>query len=875
MRLERGCKLGPYEIVTPIGAGGMGEVYRARDTRLERSVAIKLLPQHLCAEPQFRDRFEAEARAVSRLSHSHICTLYDLGSSDGIDFLVMEYLEGETLEHRLRKGPLPREQALKYATEIAEALAAAHRQQVVHRDLKPANVMLTKSGAKLLDFGLAKAKLPKPADEQHTVSMTLTTEGTILGTLQYMAPEQLEGKEADARADLFAFGAVFYEMLTGRKAFQSANQAGLIAEILRADPPPLRGPQLEPFAKIVQRCLAKDRDERWESASDLRQVLEWTAAADASEPAPARPSHVPLRAAGIALLAVLAVAAVAAWLLYRADFFWQNPLANAHFTRLTDFEGTELDADISADGKFVTFLSDRDGPFDAWVHQIGTGEFANLTKGRIPELLGDFIRNVKFSGDGTQVWLRVGTRTGMSVYKTGLWQVPTLGGVPRPFSDQAASAAASPDGARIAYHGFGGGDHIFVAGRNGTNAKRIYADQPGVHCHFPVWSPDARWIYFSRGFPAVDEWDIWRVPAAGGPAERITQHRARVLYPTPIDNRILVYVATAEDGSGSRIYAIDVNRRIPHRLSSGVEQYISIAAGGPDRRRLVATVANPAGSLWTVPISGEVAEESAAARVAVPTVRAISPRFGPDYTVYVSSRGGPDGLWKWSQGAAVELWNGGEGAVAFAPAISPDGMQICYPVRKGGRTVLQLVSGNGTSLRALAESLDVRSAATWSPDAKWVAVAADEGSGPRIFRVPLDGGAPVRLTEENSSNPVWSPKGGFILYTGPDVNGTFQLRAVTPDKQKHPVADLVLQREGGERFCFLPDSQTIVFQQGEFWNRHHDFWTFDLATGRMRRLTKLRAGFAIRNFDVSPDGKQILFDRIRENSDIVLIDLPR
>ena len=326
MRLDRGHKLGPYEIVAPLGAGGMGEVYRARDTRLERSVAIKLLPQHLSTNPQARERFEAEARAVSRLNHPHICTLYDLGSCDGIDFLVMEYLEGETLEQRLRKGALPRDQALKYAIEIAGALAAAHKQHVVHRDLKPANVMLTKAGAKLLDFGLAKSKALRQGDDEHTASMTLTSEGTILGTLQYMAPEQLEGKEADPRADIFAFGAVLYEMLSGRKAFKAANQAGLIAEILRADPPLLTGPEVTPYADIIRRCLAKDRDDRWESAFDLKQVLEWTAGTGAPETRPASRSPVWLRAVGFTLAGVLLALAVAGWFAYRSDFFWRNPL---------------------------------------------------------------------------------------------------------------------------------------------------------------------------------------------------------------------------------------------------------------------------------------------------------------------------------------------------------------------------------------------------------------------------------------------------------------------------------------------------------------------------------------------------------------------
>ena len=237
MTLSSGARLGPYEILSALGAGGMGEVYRARDARLDRMVAIKVLPEHRSTSPQVRERFEREARAISSLSHPHICALYDIGNQDGIDYLVMEYLEGETLAGRLKKGALPLDVALRYAIEIAEALDQAHRHGVVHRDLKPGNLMLTKTGTKLLDFGLAKVTdTSKTGADNPTALLThdLTSQGTILGTFQYMAPEQLEGKDADARSDIFAFGSVLYEMIAGRKAFDGTSQASLIAAILTA-----------------------------------------------------------------------------------------------------------------------------------------------------------------------------------------------------------------------------------------------------------------------------------------------------------------------------------------------------------------------------------------------------------------------------------------------------------------------------------------------------------------------------------------------------------------------------------------------------------------------------------------------------------------
>jgi eukaryotic-like serine/threonine-protein kinase len=283
MAILPGRRLGPYEILSAIGAGGMGEVYKARDTRLDRIVAIKVLPTHLADRSELRERFEREAKTIASLNHPHICTLYDSGHQDGLDFLVMEYLEGETLAQRLLKGPLSVEQVLQFAIEISDALDKAHRKGVTHRDLKPGNIMLTKTGTKLLDFGLAKLKqAAAPANvslsDLPTANDPLTAQGSIVGTLQYMAPEQLEGREADARTDIFAFGAVVYEMATGKRAFEGKTQASVIGAILKDDPPPMSSLQpMTPPAldRIVKRCLAKDPDERCQSAKDLADELKW------------------------------------------------------------------------------------------------------------------------------------------------------------------------------------------------------------------------------------------------------------------------------------------------------------------------------------------------------------------------------------------------------------------------------------------------------------------------------------------------------------------------------------------------------------------------------------------------------------------------
>ena len=300
MPLTAGKKLGPYELVSPIGAGGMGEVYKARDTRLDRTVAIKVLPSHLTANPDLKARFEREAKAISGLQHPNICVLHDVGAQDGVDFLVMEYLEGETLAERISRKPLTQDEVLKIGIEVADALDRAHHSGIIHRDLKPGNIMLTKSGAKLMDFGLAKpiafagSQTGVPA---FSAAATLTTPqspitmaGTVVGTVQYMSPEQIQGQEADARSDIFAFGAVLYEMLTGKKPFEGKSQLSVASAILEKDPEPISTLQpLTPPAleQLVRTCLAKEPDERLQSAHDLKLQLQWIATGGSQMGAPA------------------------------------------------------------------------------------------------------------------------------------------------------------------------------------------------------------------------------------------------------------------------------------------------------------------------------------------------------------------------------------------------------------------------------------------------------------------------------------------------------------------------------------------------------------------------------------------------------------
>jgi Tol biopolymer transport system component len=378
MTLASGTKLGPYEVISPLGAGGMGEVYRARDTRLERDVAVKVLPTNLSSDPSLRQRMEREAKAVSKLSHPHICTLHDIGHQDGVDFLVMELVEGETLERRLTKGPLPPEQTIRFAAEIADALANAHKMGITHRDLKPSNIMLTKSGTKLMDFGLAKqtstARLEAALTEMTAEQAKLTVEGTIVGTFQYMAPEKLEGKEADARTDIFALGEVIYEMATGKPAFAGKSRASLIAAILSSEPQPMAAlqPMTPPaLERVVKRCLAKDPGDRWQTATDLASELNWIAEAGSQKGVPV---HVSARRnnwdrAGwwlAALLLLMLVGVGAAWWVSARDsrrtMYFSSP-----------FPFPANDVALSPDGRVLALVAywDQANKYVIWKYEVG------------------------------------------------------------------------------------------------------------------------------------------------------------------------------------------------------------------------------------------------------------------------------------------------------------------------------------------------------------------------------------------------------------------------------------------------------------------------------------------------------------------------
>jgi Tol biopolymer transport system component len=364
--------------------------------------------------------------------------------------------------------------------------------------------------------------------------------------------------------------------------------------------------------------------------------------------------------------------------------------------------------------------------------------------------------------------------------------------------------------------------------------------------------------------------DLWRVSPEGGKAEQLTHFNTDIAYPTPIDERTVLFVAHNKDGAGPWLWAFDLRTRTTERVSSGLEQYSALAATA-DGRRLAAGVVNAQVSLWSVPITRRLVEEQDVEAFQLPTSRSQAPRFGGGTLFYLSSRDGADGLWSYRDGKALEIWKGSEGALQTPAAVSADGSSVAFALRRDGKQQMHLMTADGTGLRPLSSDVDVRGTASWSPDGKWIVVAGSDRDGLGIFKLPVDGGSPIRIATGRYLDPVWSPRGDLIVYSGPQVFTLAPLLAVHPDGTPAKLPEINVQREG-ERARFLPDGTGLVYMLGNTM-AEQDFWLLDLGTMRSRRLTRLSSSAAMRTFDIAPDGSRIVFDRLTNDSDILLIDL--
>lgn len=609
--------------------------------------------------------------------------------------------------------------------------------------------------------------------------------------------------------------------------------------------------------------------EEWMSSRKLRSAKDpgsnGTATSSASKPSWRSIATALPRSTFWWLLAVGALLAIGAGFWFqRTEHFWRNPIANARFQTITDFDGSDQAAAISRDGHLVAFLSDRDGPMDVWVTQVGSGELHNLTRGGAGELINPSIRSLGFSPDGSLVTFWVRRQDG----NISIWAVPTLGGEPKPYLDGVAEFDWTKDGDRLAYHTPGPGDPLYVSdGTLRSGNRPIFAAPAGLHSHFPLWAPDARFIYFVQG-SLPDRLDIWRIRPEGGTPQRITSHFGRVTYPVLLDRRTLMYLASAPDGSGPWLYTMDVERRIPHQLTSGPEQYTSLSANA-DGQRLVATIASPTRTLWRVPMDASHKEVSEPVQVSLTTGTGFSPRLGPNFLLYVSEAGTNESLWRLSDGSSTELWRG-EGAQLFGgPAISPDGRDVAFSFRQDGRTLLYVMQADGTNGRVVTDSLELEGAPAWSPDGRSITSSVNDHGVPHLVRVSLDGRSRTPLLQEYSVDPAWSPDRHFVIYSGPDIGTKFAVKAVSADAAPHPLPALTLTR-GARHVAFLAGGHALLVLRGEI--QHKDLWLIDLETGDERQLTHLGPEFDVQDFDIAPDGREVVLERVQERSSVVLID---
>jgi Tol biopolymer transport system component len=584
----------------------------------------------------------------------------------------------------------------------------------------------------------------------------------------------------------------------------------------------------------------------------------------------------PRRAPGVwALIATGAVlaAALMVWQFQKRDGSSESPLADVHFAQLTDFDGIEAAAALSRDGRFAAFLSDRDGQMDVWVTQVGTGQFYNLTRGGTPELVNPSVRTLGFSPDGALVTFWARRSEGSNQANIGVWAAPVLGGQPRPYLDGVAEFDWSSDGARLVYHTPGPGDPMYVRDSSRpSEARKIFSAPPGLHSHFLVWSPDQAFIYFVQG-AIPNRMDIWRIRPTGGTPERITNHDSLVSHPVFLNARTLLYLASDSDGSGPWIHSLDVDRRIPHRMSFGIDRYTSLAASA-DGRRLVATLASPKGTLWRMQItgSGTHAETSAARRIPLTTGNGSSPTLGTGYLLYISSKGASDSIWKLQGDKATELWSAPDTRIIGGPAIARDERRIAFSTRQNGQTLLNVANADGTDARIVTRSLELQGAPAWTPDGQSITVAAVVDGIPRLFNVPVDGRAPMPLVQEYSVDPVWSPDGDVVVFSGADIGTKFEVKAVKADGSAYRLPNLTLTR-GARHLSFMPGRRSLVVLRGEI--QHKNLWLIDLETGAEQQLTDLAPDFDVRDFDISPDWRDIVLEQVQEHSDIVLLEVPR
>ncbi len=861
MSLASGTRLGPYEILAPLGAGGMGEVYRARDTRLERSVAIKILPAQFSSDPVRKQRFEREAKTISNLNHPHICVLHDVGSQDGIDYLVMECVEGEALAKRLEKGPLPLEQVLKYGAQIADALDKAHRSGVVHRDLKPSNIMLTTTGAKLLDFGLAKPAAPLTSVATLTAAVTqsspMTEQGAIVGTFQYMSPEQVEGKELDGRSDIFSLGAVLYEMLTGQRAFPGKSQLSVASAILEKEPAPIS--TIKPLTPpaldhAIRRCLSKDPEERWQTARDLALELKWSAEGGSQVTSAPTGAAKGVRARwreallwGVASLLLAAITGLAIWNLKPSQprLVSRTVITLPPGQRLAGLDQPAVA--LSPDGTQLAYVAVQGGI----TQQLYLRAMDSLEARPILGTQGAFAPF--FSPDGQWLGFFAGTKLKKISVSGGAAQ--TLGDATlahgESWSNQ-GTIAFSP--ATVSFL-----EQVSEAGGPPQPLTRLEAGE--VSHRWPEFLPGGKAFLFVASTSSFNWTNSQVAVQALGTGERRNLIQGAT-HPRYASSGHLVY---AQGGSlmavpfdaerlAVRGAAVPVVENVSHSPTAGAAQY-SISATGSlvyvpggvqaDQRRLV----------W-------VARNGAEQRAAAPERAYMFPRISPDgQRVAVGTTENETQIWLYDVSREALTRFTFEGNVNLNATWTPDGKRIAFQSGKEGPPNIYWQHADGSGgLERLTTSEYPHVPMSWSPDGQLLAFIEVNPSTQRdiwILRMSDRKAQPFLKTRFDESVPRFSPDGRWLAYTS-NESGRYEIY-VQP--YPGPGGKWQISTEGGMEPAWNPNGRELFYRSGD------KMMAVDIATqpsfaaGKPRMLflgPYERSPATSPNYDVSPDGQRFL-----------------
>ena len=887
MSLTPGIRLGPYEVSALIGHGGMGEVYRARDSKLDREVALKVLAEAVAFDTERLTRFKREARVLASLNHPNIGAIYGFEESAGVHALVLEMVEGPTLAERVSQGPIRLNEVLVIARQMANGIEAAHDHGIIHRDLKPANIKVRKDGTvKVLDFGLAKAS----ADERElpdlsqlaTISMAGTADAVILGTPAYMSPEQARGKPVDKRTDIWAFGCVLYEMLTGRPPFRGETVADTISLILEREPDWQKLPETTPteIRRLLKRSLEKDQSRRLHDIADARLEIE---DAMVSVPAPSTTKRRSLIAGRwfvwLAIIAAIAVFATAFSLLKSSHSVSPQPV---RITRLTDLAGLEESPAISPDGKSIAFTGSVGKTRQVFVQLTARGGALQLTQDDADHQFP------RWSPDSSSIIYFSPAKPGEG--EGALWEVAALGGRPRRLADSLGGADVHPSSGRLALFRLTDGRIELVnANPDYSNSDVVASFLPETYYLYPRWSPDGKWIAFQRGDSI--RFDLFVVPATGGAPRQLTR-----------DNNMIDGFAWLPDSQGI-LYSSSRGNTMPYlpilnlwevqlsdgalrQFTSGETSYLhpDIAKNGT----IVVSRMQMHTDIWKFPVQGAPAENvQRGVRITNQTGHVLTPTAGPGArdVAFLSDSGGHANLWVVNTETSEQrqITDERDPSVAVGvPVWSPDRQSIAFVYSRGnsGFTFgVWLVDADGSNLRQVANP---GLGPAWSNEGKWLYYATrGSASVPDVVmkRIPADGGEAVTVTEEKLRNVIGSA-GTTIYYTfeRPLVDGRpeFEIRAIDADNSPFRV----VARISASRVPFWQIVNPALSPDGKWLaqaltdHSTTNIWALSTATGEWRQITDFaqRPIFIARRVSWSSDGREIFAAVGEGDADIVCLE---